>query len=153
MFSLDITNLTKQRVPRKALAAAAVFAAKRLRLQGELSVVLSGDQRLRTLNRTFRGRDKATDILTFASPKETPGALGEIFINLQDCRRPRKYQEVLAEKKSFVYLLFFLLIHGLLHLAGGEDETESGRQRMIAQGKKLMAGLREHDIIKGELLV
>ena len=147
MFTIDISNLTKQTVPVKTLAAAAVFASKRWHLNGELSLVLAGDARLHTLNRDYRGKDKVTDILTFSAPVAAPGALGEIFINLNDCRRPQRYRDIFSDKKSFVYLLIFLLLHGLLHLVGLDDEQESERQKMVASGKKMMEELANNGII------
>lgn len=148
MFSLDIVNLTQQVVPLKILERALNFAAQRWHLQGELSLVLAGDGRLRTLNRDFRGYDRATDVLSFSAPAATPGALGEIFVNLADCHRPAKYHELFEEKQSFVYLLLFLSLHGLLHLAGYDDDTESGRLAMVAKGKKMMKELGKNAIIK-----
>lgn len=151
MFSIDITNLTKQRVSLKILESAATLIAKRLHLQGELSLVLAADTRLKSLNRDFRGLDKATDVLSFNSPTGTQGLLGEIFINLNDCRRPGKYQEVFKSPPSFVYLLLFLLIHGLLHLAGDDDHTEPERLKMVAKGEKMMKELVKNGIIKASL--
>lgn len=147
MFTIDISNLTKQKAPIKILADAAVFAAKRWHLNGELSLVLAGDTRLRTLNRDYRGKDKVTDILTFSAPTAAPGALGEIFINLNDCRRPQRYLDIFSDKKSFIYLLVFLLLHGLLHLSGLDDEQEIDRQKMVAKGKKMMEELANNGII------
>ncbi len=148
MFSLDIVNLTKQTVPLKTLERVLIFAAQRWHIHGELSLVLAGDSRLRTLNRDFRGYDRSTDVLSFSAPTGTPGALGEIFVNLADCQRPAKYREIFKEKQSFIYLLLFLSLHGLLHLAGYEDETESGRLAMVAKGEKMMKELVKNAIIK-----
>lgn len=148
MFSIDIINFTKQRVPQKLMHEAAAYAAKKLRLDGELSLVLAGDKRLRALNRDYRSKDKATDILTFPAPKGSIGALGEIFINLDDCRRAQKYADVFTEKKSFEYLLIFLIIHGLLHLSGLNDEKEAERLEMIAAGEKMMKELIKNGIMK-----
>lgn len=151
MFSIDITNLTKQRAPLKTLEQAAEFAVKRLHLKGELSLVLAADTRLKSLNRDFRGLDKSTDVLSFNSPAGAPGLLGEIFINLNDCHRPGKYQEVFKSAPSFAYLLLFLLMHGLLHLAGDDDHTEPERLRMVAKGEKMMKELLKNGIIKASL--
>ncbi len=151
MISFDITNFTKQTVSIKILEKVAIFVTGRLKLKGELSLVLAGDKRLQTLNREFRGYDKPTDVLTFSAPREMKNALGEIFINLNDCRRPHKYNEVFSEKKSFHYILIFLLIHGLLHLAGDDDRTEKGRLQMVFRGKKIMQELFKNVIIKANL--
>jgi len=151
MFSIEINNLSKRPVSLKMLRKTAEFTAKRLRLDGELSLVLTGDRRLQTLNRSFRGKDQATDVLSFSAPVIYPGALGEIFINLSDCRRPQKYLEVFGEKKSFAYILLFLMIHGLLHLAGDDDATEKERLQMVAKGEKIMKELFKHGIIREKL--
>lgn len=151
MFNIEIINFTKQPAPNSSLKDLASFAARRWHQAGELSVVLGGDKRLRSLNRLFRHKDKSTDVLTFSAPAGTPGALGEIFINLQDCRRPHKYLEVFLEKKSFSYILFFLLLHGLLHLTGENDDTEQGRRRMIALGEKMLSDWQKNGIIKKKL--
>lgn len=150
MFSIDITNFTKQRVPQKLMREAATFTAKKFRLDGELSLVLAGDKRLHSLNRDYRSKDKVTDILTFPAPKGSIGALGEIFINLDDCRRAHKYADVFTEKKSFEYLLIFLLIHGLLHLCGLNDEKEVERLKMIEAGEKMMKELIKNGIMKAQ---
>ncbi|MDD3285688.1 MAG: rRNA maturation RNase YbeY [Patescibacteria group bacterium] len=151
MFSIEVKNLSKRPVGLKALRRAAEFTAKRLRLDGELSLVLAGDRRLQRLNQAFLGKDKPTDVLSFSAPVISPGALGEIFINLSDCRRPQKYLEVFGEKKSFAYILLFLMIHGLLHLAGDDDATEKERLAMVARGEKIMEELMKNGIIKESL--
>jgi probable rRNA maturation factor len=148
MFTLEIVNLTKQKAPLKELKLVAQFVAKSLKLQGELSLVLAGDSKMRSLNRDFRKKDKPTDVLTFPANDLDFEFLGEIFINLNDCKRPRKYQEVFSFSPSYNYLLFFLLIHGLLHLAGYSDEKEKGRLEMIEKGEKMMKLLVKNAIIK-----
>ena len=148
MISIDILNLTKQRVSLKKLKAVAEFSANYLKLKGEISVVLGGDKRLKSLNNRFRGIEKSTDVLTFLVAGEKKSLLGEIFINLNDCRRPRKYREVFSFSPSYDYLLYFLLIHGLLHLAGYNDEVEKERLAIIALGEKIMKLLQKNDIIK-----
>ncbi|MBI2474529.1 MAG: rRNA maturation RNase YbeY [Candidatus Taylorbacteria bacterium] len=75
----------------------------------ELSLVFIGEKRSRTLNRTYRGKDKPTDILSFPlGPYE-----GEMFLN------PRR-SKIEAKKfgRSMENFLSFLFIHGLCHLKG-----------------------------------
>lgn len=148
MINLEIRNLTKQKVSQKELIGIVDYLAKYLNLSGDLSLVLAGDGKLRSLNRKFRGIDKSTDVLTFSAPKSVPGFLGEIFINLNDCRRIYKYREVFDFEISSKYLLFFLLIHGLLHLAGDNDEKDKERIKMIERGKNIMKLLVKNAIIK-----
>lgn len=147
MFTVDIINLTKQEAPLKELLAVSKYVARSLKLGGELSLVLVADRKMRSLNRDFRGKDRSTDVLTFPA---NDLALGEIFINLNDCQRPGKYREVFSFSPSYSYLLFFLLIHGLLHLAGYSDEKEKGRLEMIKKGEKMMKLLLKNAIIKAK---
>jgi ssRNA-specific RNase YbeY (16S rRNA maturation enzyme) len=55
---------------------------------------------------------------------------------------------VFSFSPSYDYLLYFLLIHGLLHLAGYNDEIEKERLAIIALGEKIMKLLQKNDIIK-----
>ncbi len=167
-MEIAVYNLTKNKIQIKKLTAILEQAAKKLKLNGEVSVVLAGDQRLRSLNQTWRGLDKSTDVLSFSlSAKGLSGGLrfsaakgakgtaakisnnqasraskkiinGEIFINLADCRRPQKYLDIFDKLVSMTEILHFLAIHGLLHLAGLKDDTEAGRQMMIRRGLELL---------------
>jgi probable rRNA maturation factor len=148
MLQVDIINLTKQKAPSHDLIAVSKYVARYLKLTGELSLVLAGDAKMRSLNKDFRGKDQSTDVLTFPVKDFSLGLLGEVFINLNDCKRPRKYREVFSFSPSYHYLLFFLLIHGLLHLAGYSDDEEEGRLLMVEKGEKMMKLLLKNAIIK-----
>ncbi len=74
-----------------------------------LSVAFIGEKRSRTLNRTYRHKDKPTDILSFPLSKNE----GEIFINPNRAKiEARKFG------RSYKNFLLFLLIHGFCHLKG-----------------------------------
>jgi len=75
----------------------------------DLSVVFVGNKRSQNLNRTYRGKDKPTDILSFEISKNA----GEIFINPYAAKK--KSKEFERNEKNF---LEFLFIHGLCHLKG-----------------------------------
>src|SRR4051812_17392376 len=102
--SLTIRNTTKQAVPKLP------FQAMKDAALGErysLSLVFCGDKLSRRLNRTTRGKDKPTNILSFPLEKNE----GEIFIDLNVARREAKSFE-----RSFSNFVGFLFIHGLIHL-------------------------------------
>lgn len=144
---VQILNLTSRKIVIKDLKLVSLAIMKHLSLSGELSLVLAADAKLRSLNRDYRGQDRVTDVLTFPTLKNIPNILGEIFINLADCERSYKYREVFDFKPSRNYLIFFLLIHGLLHLAGYSDEREKDRLEIVALGKKLLEKLIKEQII------
>jgi rRNA maturation RNase YbeY len=92
----------------------------------EISVLLTTDERMRDLNRQYRGQDEATDVLTFPGP-EMPGApLGDIAISVPFAERQAGERGIPLGRE-----LVFLALHGGLHLLGYEDETDTGRDDMV----------------------
>lgn len=75
----------------------------------ELSLVFIDNIFSRRLNRTYRGKNKPTNILSFPLTKKS----GEIFIDLVTSKKDAKKFEM-----SFRNFVTFLFIHGLLHLKG-----------------------------------
>lgn len=109
---------------RRALVALLDEAAENVRLQGEVSVLLTGDRRIRRLNREFRGVDKATDVLSFPAPEEAgrAGVAGDLAISVETAaRQAEEFAHSLAAE------LQTLLLHGLLHLAGYDHEKDTGQ--------------------------
>jgi probable rRNA maturation factor len=135
-------------VTRPAVARFLVQAKKAIGLQGDVHVLLADDVTLKRLNKTFRGKDKPTDVLSFpAGPStvffnEPDGAelAGDLAISLETAARQAvRFGHTLAEE------IRILLIHGLLHLAGFDHETDSGemsaRETDLRQQFGLPAGL------------
>ncbi|MEX2010589.1 MAG: rRNA maturation RNase YbeY [Parcubacteria group bacterium] len=75
----------------------------------KLSLVFIGDALSRKLNRTYRGKDRPTNVLSFPVSSKS----GEIFINIKKVSQERKEFE-----KSLKDLTGYLFIHGMLHLKG-----------------------------------
>ena len=99
-----------------------------------LSLEIMGDGRMRRLNRTFRHRDKTTDVLAFAT-REGPGPpsllLGDIVISLpQAIRQARRHQ------LSIDHELVVLLIHGTLHLCGYDHERSEQEARRMTRRER-----------------
>lgn len=85
--------------------------------------LITGDRRLRALNRQFLGKDFATDVLSFPSPSPS-GFLGEIAISAARAR-----QQAAGCGHSLADELSILMLHGLLHLMGFDHETDRGAMR------------------------
>lgn len=113
-------------------------AARSLRVEhfakpAEISIVLVDDPRIRVLNREYRGKDQATDVLAFSQLEgedfargegEKP-ALGDVVISVETAARQAGERGLsLAEE------LDLLVAHGVLHLLGYNDETASGAAEM-----------------------
>lgn len=88
-----------------------------------LGVRFAGDRELRRLNRTYRGKDKPTDVLSF--PGED-GHLGDILISVPVARR-----QAAAAGHSVERELKVLLLHGLLHCLGYDHETDEGEMERL----------------------
>ncbi|MFI5142483.1 MAG: rRNA maturation RNase YbeY [Thermoanaerobaculales bacterium] len=95
----------------------------------EVGVLFCDDATIRTLNRHFRDEDAATDVLSFPAgdePGESTPYLGDIAISVETAARQAR--EVGVE---LVHELETLLLHGLVHLAGFDHETDSGEMAAL----------------------
>jgi len=98
----------------------------------ELEVVLTTDEEIHLLNRDYRGKDRPTDVLSFAwseSEESFPGEeemLGQIIISMDTAKRQ-------AEEygHSLVRELAFLGVHGFLHLMGYDHEKDAEEERQM----------------------
>lgn len=128
-MTVAIRNLTRTEIDVKAARRAAEIYLRVHKVSNlEVSIVFIGDKRMRELNRVYRHRDKPTDILSFAGQD---GSFGEIIIDYAQIKRQaRAYSRGSARRE-----LIFILVHGLLHLSGYDDNTERARSRMIALGE------------------
>jgi probable rRNA maturation factor len=121
--TLEVVLLNKQR--RRRIDAARVRrvlrgAARDLRVSGEVAVVFAGDGTLHRLNRTYRGKDKPTDVLSFPGPGGTLG-LGDVLISVATAERhARTLGRTLPQE------LDVLALHGFLHVLGYDHETDDG---------------------------
>ena len=100
-------------------------------------MLVTGSQELQKLNRQFRGKDKATDVLSFPAPPEAAdGLAGDVAISAdiaaENAQRLR--HEAADEIK-------ILLLHGVLHLAGYDHEHDDGEMARKEQRLRKVLGL------------
>jgi len=103
-----------------------------------VDVLLANDRMVRRLNREFRGKDKATDVLSFPAAAEVGEEFaGDLAISYETAARQAKGQGHSLRDEVRV-----LLLHGLLHLSGMDHEVDGGEmaEREGVLRKKL--GLR-----------
>ena len=115
--------------------------------RGRVGIALVSDRRVRTLNRTYRGKDSATDVLSFPSEpissassvsSVVKSSLGDIVIARGVARRQAR-----AAGHSELTELRVLALHGLLHLLGYDHEMDDGRMRRMERRLRRKGGLRE----------
>jgi probable rRNA maturation factor len=122
-----------------------------LRLQGirrnaEVTVVVTDDDDIRSINAEHRGTDEATDVLSFplesgqadafVAPPGQPRNLGDVVVS---------YERVLAQAAEYGHSvsreLAYLVAHGTLHLLGYDHEDEAGRARMREREEQVLADM------------
>ena len=120
-------------VTRLRRAAEAALAAARLK--GNLTVLLSNDEKLQSLNRDFRGKNKPTNVLSFPAAGDD-GYRGDIAIAYGVAR-----QEAEASGKPLADHACHLVVHGVLHLAGYDHERAADAKIMEPLEVKILKRL------------
>ena len=116
-----------------------------VQLDGSVEVLLTSDAEVKRLNKGFRGINKATDVLSFPAPEEFEGVAGDLAVSLDTAaRQAAEHGHTLKDEVRI------LLLHGLLHLAGEDHETDSGemaaREMRLRKALKLPLGLIERTV-------
>ena len=129
--TFDLSTISRSGLSRFLKRAQAVVG-----LNGSVEILLTSDTELKRLNRTFRRKNKPTDVLSFPGPAELAGVhAGDIAISLETAaRQAAEHGHGLRDEVRI------LLLHGLLHLAGGDHETDNGE--MAAREAALRRVLR-----------
>jgi len=112
------------------------------RARGTVTVALVSDRTVRTLNRDYRRKDTATDVLSF--PAEEPRELGDVVIAAGVARRQARQAGHPLQTEIRV-----LALHGLLHLLGYDHESDDGRMARIEARLRRRGGLEEGLIERG----
>ena len=160
---LEIHNFTQNEIDEKMFQRAAETVLKTVGLKNktEISLAIVGDGRMRKLNKMYRGRNRVTDVLAFANksvipylakafprlkkgenvkfiePPDGVKRLGEVIICYSRAKKQAKRLEHSLEKE-----LTILLIHGILHLLGYQDEKgEKEAREMKEMENKILRAL------------
>lgn len=127
LVEADISDEWDSRTDWKALTEKAVLAAvahsrypQLIDREAEVSIKLTSDDEVRTLNASWRGKDKPTNVLSFPMGDDPLAApmLGDIVLAWGVCAREAKAKQVTVEQHAA-----HLVVHGTLHLLGYDHET------------------------------
>ena len=111
-------------------------------------ILLTDDDSVQALNRDFRQKDYATNVLSFPSPPNPEGQIGDIALAFGVCAR-----EAAEQGKP---LSHHLVAHGVLHLLGYDHEGDDEAEAMEALEREILAGLdipdpyASPDLVSGE---
>ena len=118
----------------------------------ELGLFIAGGEKVQQLNRDYLGKDEPTDVIAFSMlpTKEKPDSprfisppdgvmhLGEVIISYPQVIRQAEERNHSIEKEITI-----LIIHGVLHLLGYEDEKPELKQKMAAREKEILSYIEE----------
>jgi probable rRNA maturation factor len=112
---------------------------KQIGERGSLSLILVSNRQIRTLNRQWRGKDAATDVLSFpldlqAPPVELPWEFGEVIISVE-----KAHEQADSFGHSVERELAFLFVHGCLHVFGFDHEVAEEEKEMFGRQKQILA--------------
>ena len=113
-------------------------------------VTLTDDAEQRRLNRTYRGKDMPTNVLSFpqaaleTTDPDAPMLLGDVVLAFETVSR-----EAVEQQKSLADHLSHLVVHGVLHLLGFDHENARDAAEMEMRETKILAGLGVPDPYRG----
>ena len=135
---LLIKNFTRRKVNQKYLNKVVEKALKvsNIKKPVEISLVITGEKRIKSLNNRYRKIDKVTDVLSFGNeercgavrfidPMDNTAYLGEIFICYPQAERQAEREKHVVQKEIAI-----LLVHGILHLLGHDHKKDEEAEIM-----------------------
>ena len=117
-------------------------AKRAARVRGVVNVLLTSSRELRALNKRFRGKDQPTDVLSFPPLVRHAGFAGDVAISVDIAKKnAQKLGHAAADEVRV------LVLHGVLHLAGYDHETDNGamqtKEMLLRKKLRLPVGLIE----------
>lgn len=112
------------------------------RARDELTLSLVGDDEIRELNRDYRGKRRATDVLSFSllegeDTSHRGKLLGDVVISVDTARRQARQR-----RRSLDEVVAKLLIHGVLHVIGHDHEVDAEARAMRSEERRLWGEVR-----------
>jgi probable rRNA maturation factor len=143
LISVQVEEQFEDKVDADALHKLAIMVLKAERRPGplEMGVVVTTDDEVHALNKAYLGHDYETDVLSFGmqseqefvTPAERAEYLGDIVISYERAaEQGPEYGHTPAQEVAT------LLIHGILHLLGYDDQDDESRARMHTRQESLM---------------
>ena len=141
MVQFEINQQAGKAITRKMVQTWLDKIVKTLKIKSnfEISFGVVGDTAIRQMNKSYRGKDKVTDVLSFPEKNSlgrysAQGYLGEIIICYpQTVRRAKKAGHTVAQE------LELLFVHGFMHLLGYDHETVAQAKKMEKLEERILA--------------
>ena len=141
MFEV-FNNSDKEVLELEVLESYVKYVINKLELDGAIfNIIMVDNDEIQQLNKTYRGIDKVTDVITFAledgAKVKNPEfrVLGDIYISV-----PVAYEQSNIYGHSRIREICFLATHGILHLLGYDHMEEDEEKEMFALQEELLSG-------------
>ncbi len=135
-FEIDDPRWKRRRGLKLRLEEAVRLALRGNARRGALTILLTSDARLKSLNRDFRGKNKPTNVLSFPAAPNDEAYLGDVALAFGVTEA-----EALKAGKRFADHAVHLVIHGVLHLLGFDHVTDRQARKMEPLETRLLARL------------
>lgn len=124
-------------VTERALSRFLTRAEQAVGLSGEVNVLVTSSREVRALNRRYRGKDKPTDVLSFPPlPTVAHDFAGDVAISAEiAAQNSRKLGHAAADE------IKILMLHGMIHLAGYDHESDNGEMARKENRLRRLLGL------------
>lgn len=137
MLKIDYYKNTPCPISKKFLEKVVKIFCKEVTVKrSSLEVIVIGDKEMKNLNRSYRGKNITTDVLSFSFSEEKKvktDFLGQIFISYPKIKKQAKEYKV-KEKEEFTRMF----IHGILHLLNYDHNTKSNEKKMFCLQEKIV---------------
>ncbi len=135
----DVSEDWDSRTDWRALALGSARAAAESSghgaLEGEISILFTSDEEVRSLNAAWRGKDKATNVLSFPMAEESEldsaQLLGDIVLAHGICAAEAAEKHIAVDTHAA-----HLMVHGTLHLLGYDHETSDGAAEEMEEAER-----------------
>jgi probable rRNA maturation factor len=142
-MALKINLINKQKlykISKKQICDLCVFVLKSQGIKStEVSLLFTDDKNIAKLNKKFRRKDKATDVLSFYEAENinkalSVGYLGDVAVSVETARRQAK-----EYRETIIHEIMLYVVHGLLHLLGNKDYTKKEKEAMDTLQEALLS--------------
>ena len=137
----ELTNLTNEKVDLQLLDKVVCKVSKLLNINNSfVSIVLTDNKHIHEINKTYRNIDRETDVISFALEDEKSfnrtdiRILGDIYISIDKAR-----SQALEYGHSFKRELYFLAVHGFLHLLGYDHMKKEDEEVMFKKQEEVLS--------------
>lgn len=139
-MQLNIISDSDRKIPRKKIKAlVSLIEEEEEPPDSTVNIIFVSDRKIATLNREYRGKSGATDVLSFNIDNESgeDNTFGEIYISTDTAAR-----NAATLKTGFYNEILHLCCHGFLHLLGYDHENDKDAEIMEARERRYLGGIK-----------